>query len=184
MSSPAISLRPVGPADEAFLFELYASTRSGELAAVYWTPEQRSAFLSQQFVAQSHAYSGYTSPDFRIVAIDGQPAGRLYLDRQADEWRIIDIALLSASRSRGIGSLLLAEVLSDAADADVAVRMHVEKSNPALTLYLKLGFRVVEDRGLHWFMECLPPSPGHAPLVGVAAGVPDKRSHEEGNHHE
>ena len=50
--NPKISLRPVQPADAPFLLEVYASTRTSEMALVPWTDEQRHAFISSQFAAQ------------------------------------------------------------------------------------------------------------------------------------
>jgi hypothetical protein len=33
------------------------------------------------------------------------------------------------------------------------VRIHVERCNPALRLYERLGFRQIDDRGVYLFME-------------------------------
>lgn len=40
-----------------------------------------------------------------------------------------------------------------AAAAGKAVTIHVEKVNPALALYERLGFRLVEDKGLYLFLS-------------------------------
>ena len=40
---------------------------------------------------------------FQVIERGGEPIGRLYLDRRAEEIRIIDIALLPAHRRAGIG---------------------------------------------------------------------------------
>ena len=40
-----ITLSDAKPNDESFLREVYASTRTYELAMVQWTEEQRAAFL-------------------------------------------------------------------------------------------------------------------------------------------
>jgi hypothetical protein len=37
--------------------------------------------------------------------------------------------------------------------------MHVERFNPALRLYERLGFRLVEDRGVYLFLEWQPAAP-------------------------
>ncbi len=46
-----LGLRPEEPQDQAFLFELYASTRREELDAWGWPPQARAAFLRMQFQA-------------------------------------------------------------------------------------------------------------------------------------
>jgi hypothetical protein len=36
---------------------------------------------------------------------------------------------------------------------DLPLRIHVEKFNPALRWYERLGFRQIEDKGVYLFME-------------------------------
>ena len=50
--TPSITLRPIGPDDEAFLYRVYASTREEELAPLGWNEAQKTAFLRMQFTAQ------------------------------------------------------------------------------------------------------------------------------------
>ena len=59
----------------------------------------------------------------------------------------VDIALLPRYCNRGIGTRLLRELQSEAAAAGKPLRIHVERVNPALRLYERLGFRQIEDRG-------------------------------------
>jgi ribosomal protein S18 acetylase RimI-like enzyme len=151
---PDVSLRPVRPDDEEFLCRVYASTRTEELAAVPWTEEEKAAFLRMQFAAQHRYYrESYTSSRFDVVLVDGHPAGRLYVARWPGELRIIDIALLPEFRRRGTGTALLRSLLEEGAARGVPVRIHVERQNPALALYERLGFRLLEDRGVHLFLE-------------------------------
>ena len=42
------------------------------------------------------------------------------------------------------------------AGAGLPVRIHVEKFNPALRLYRRLGFTEIEDKGIYLFMEWQP----------------------------
>jgi ribosomal protein S18 acetylase RimI-like enzyme len=152
--SPAITLRPIGPDDEEFLYRVYASTRELELAPLDWSAEQKAAFLRMQFTAQHRYYQeNYHSSRYDVVLVDGQPAGRLYVARWPEELRIIDVALLPEFRGRGVGSALIGELGREAAEKGLPLRIHVERANPALTLYQRLGFRQVEDRGVYLFLE-------------------------------
>ena len=92
-AAPAISLRSVRPEDRTFLLSVYASAREPELAAVDWDAAQRAAFVRMQFDAQ-HAYyqEHYGRATFDVILVGGQPAGRLYVSREDDEIRIVDIA--------------------------------------------------------------------------------------------
>lgn len=153
----AITLRPMTPDDMPFLYQVYASTRLEELAPVGWTPEQVGEFLTQQFTAQHQFYQEhYENATYNVIIADGQQVGRLYLARWPTEIRIMDIALLPAYRGLGIGSALLQAILEEGERTGKRVSIHVEKVNPALRLYERLGFRPSADRGVYWFMEWQP----------------------------
>ncbi len=158
----ALSFRLIGPDDQAFLLEVYASTRREELALVDWDEDEKARFLQMQFAAQHQYYQDYyTEADFLIILLDELPVGRLYLARWPGEIRIVDLALLPAHRNAGIGTRILSDVLAEATLAGKPVRIHVEKLNPALRLYERLGFTRIADKGVYWFLEWVPrcPSP-------------------------
>jgi len=149
-----ITLRPVSADDLPFLCAVYASTREQELTAVAWDAAQKAAFLDMQFRAQHTYYlAHYPDAAFDVILINHQPAGRLYIDRATSEIRIVDIALLPEWCNRGIGSALINVLQGEAAAAGKPLRIHVERFNPALRLYERLGFRQIEDRGVYLFME-------------------------------
>ena len=150
----SIVLRPTTPADRELLFRVYASTREEELAPVPWPPEAKEAFLRQQFEAQDAWWrTNYTGASFEVVVADGIDAGRLYLWEGPSEVRIVDVALLPEARRGGIGTRLVRDVQARAAAAGKAVTIHVERMNPALRLYERLGFRLVEDKGVYLFLS-------------------------------
>jgi ribosomal protein S18 acetylase RimI-like enzyme len=154
-----VELRTATGADRGFLVELYASTRADELAVVPWTDDEKAAFVAMQFEAQDVSYHrAYPDGRFLVVLGDDAPIGRLYLGRGAAEIRIVDITLLPAHRGAGIGSRLIDDVLAEADAAGLAVRLHVEPWNPALRLYERRGFRVVEAGAVYLFMERPPVS--------------------------
>ena len=150
----AVTFRPIRPGDEPFLSQVYASTRLDELAVTDWSDEQKSAFLQMQFVAQYKFYQeNYTNTDFLIILQDTIEIGRLYVARWRDEIRIVDIALLPPYRGTGIGTTILQGILAEAEAERKPVRIHVERDNPALRLYQRLGFVMIEDKGVYLFME-------------------------------
>jgi ribosomal protein S18 acetylase RimI-like enzyme len=155
--APALELRPAEEDDWAFLERVYASTRTEELASVPWSPEQKAAFLTQQFGAQrAHYERHYADADTHVILVDGEPAGRLMVWRSRDEILIVDIALLPAHRSRGIGSRLLAPLIQEANAGQIPLSIHVEHTNPALRLYQRLGFEQVGDDGVYLTMRRSP----------------------------
>ena len=154
---PGVTVRPETRADHEFLRRVYASTREAEMALTPWRRDEIDSFLDMQFEAQ-HRYYRKQFPDaeFLIIERGGQAIGRLYLHRREDEIRIIDIAMLTSERRNGIGGALLRDVLAEARTAKKAVRIHVERNNPALHLYHRLGFTEIEDQGVYFLMECRP----------------------------
>ncbi len=151
------TLRPATEEDLPLLKRIYAGTRETELAMVPWTDEQKEAFVAMQFHCQHADYhQNYEDAAFDVVERDGVPLGRLYVHQRPDEVRILDIAILPEHRGQGIGTALLGEVLSDASSAGKPVTIHVEKMNPALRLYQRLGFVEVGDNDIYLLMERLP----------------------------
>jgi len=154
-----VSFRPELPEDEAFLAKLYASTRVGEMALTGWDPAQQEAFLRQQFQFQTtHYRKHYGDASFRIILRNDAPIGRLYVHFGAQEIRLMDIALLPEHRGAGLGGSILENLLREAAQLGKTVTLHVERFNSALRLYQRLGFRVIEDQQINFYMEWRPPA--------------------------
>jgi ribosomal protein S18 acetylase RimI-like enzyme len=153
-ATPSITRRRIGATDEEFLVALYRSTRESELALVNWDDGQKAAFIQQQFDAQ-HRYYQQVYPDgsFEVILAGGQAAGRLYLATEPDDTLIIDVAMLPRFQNQGIGTALVTEVLADAATRGASVTIHVERNNPALRWYGRLGFRPVEDQGVYLLLR-------------------------------
>jgi ribosomal protein S18 acetylase RimI-like enzyme len=153
-----VGLRPMSDADLAFTATLYASTRAEELAPVPWPPETKQAFLAQQHAAQhAHYRQHYRGMEAMIVERAGAAIGRLYLYEMPAEIRIVDISLMPEARGQGIGAALLRDLFAEAGPRGKGVTIHVEKNNPARTLYARLGFNILdEDRGAYDLWEWRP----------------------------
>lgn len=145
-----VTLRPVAAADAELIARIYAWTRAEEMAVVPWSEEEKGAFLAQQHAAQrAHYEAHYPYASHDVIEVDGEPAGRLYVDRRPADIRIVDIALLPEHRGRGVGGELIGRLLDEARERGASVSIHVEHGNPARRLYERLGFEPVEERGIH-----------------------------------
>lgn len=154
-----IAYRPMVEEDLPFLAALYASTRAEEVAQTGWPPEMQRAFLAQQHHAQHHHYQTYyKGAEWLIVERAGEPVGRLYLDRSEGRHHVIDISLAPAVRGQGMGGAIMADILDAAREAGQGVAINVERNNPALHLYERLGFELAEDQGVYLYMEWRAPS--------------------------
>jgi len=157
---PPVTLRAATAADRELLVAVFASTRMDELALTDWSEEQKNQFCRMQFAAQdSHYRQHYPTAEYSVIELAGAAAGRLTLDRWQNEIRVMDIAILPEYRGRGIGSHLLRALQDEAAAAGKCLSIHVERSNPALRLYQRLGFQTLEENGLHLLMQWRPDAP-------------------------
>ncbi|MBZ5555376.1 MAG: GNAT family N-acetyltransferase [Acidobacteriia bacterium] len=152
-----ITLRPVCPDDEDFLYQLYCSTRLQEVAAWGWNPSQQEVFLRMQFKAQHlHYEAQFVNVRHSIIEKDGKSIGRLFVDQGPKEFVLVDISLLPEHRGVGIGRYLIGRLQAEAARMNRMVRLHVLRGNPALHLYERLGFVCVGDDGVYSEMIWTP----------------------------
>ncbi len=168
-SDPDVELRPVKASDADFLLLVYSAARAPELAQIaHWTDEQKHAFLQQQFYAQHvHYFTHYEAATYEIILHQGKPAGRLYLHMTDADLRIMDIALAPQFYNQGIGGGLLRDLQTFAANKSMSVSIHVERYNPALRLYKRLGFRVAGENGVYYLLEWRPSQLERAGAVGA-----------------
>jgi len=158
-----LSYRTAGDDDLPFLALVYASTRLEEVARTGWAPDAQRQFLAHQFDAQHRHYrQHYPAAEWLVIERGGAGIGRLYIEEWPDQIRLIDIALLPDHRGGGAGSAILADTMDMAAAAGKPLTIHVEKNNPAMQLYLRLGFAPIDEHGVYDLMEWRPPADGTA----------------------
>jgi GNAT superfamily N-acetyltransferase len=151
----ALTLRRAGRDDEEFLVALYGSTREEELAQVEWAEGQKDQFVRWQFELQRSEYqTRFPDADHFVVVMDDQPAGRIWIGRDEQQIRLLDIALLPEFRNRGAGTLLIRLLIDEASVAGKPLRHMVFVLNSdAHRFYERLGFVVIEDLGAYKHME-------------------------------
>ena len=153
----SITLREVTAEDEAFLLEVYASTRAMELSLVSWSDEQREAFLKFQFEAQhTHYRTQFPEASYQIIFNNTERVGRLYVLRDTTEMRVLDITVMPQHRNAGIGTLLMRDLLTEAEQSGKPVSIWVEQFNPSQTLFQRLGFSKIEEDGYNYLMQWRP----------------------------
>jgi ribosomal protein S18 acetylase RimI-like enzyme len=154
-----IGFRPITDDDLEFLYNVYASTRMEEMALTGWSEQQVEEFLRMQFRLQHVQYmKNYREGGaFDIILVDGAPAGRLYVQRKKNDIRIVDIALMSGFRRKGIGAKIMNDLAAEADQKNLPLSLHVEQNNPAMGLYERMGFEKKDLVGIYFFME-RPPS--------------------------
>jgi ribosomal protein S18 acetylase RimI-like enzyme len=179
LSQPGIGLRVETAADLDFQVALYTSVRWEELAPVEWPDQAKRDFLAQQARLQhAHYLEHYPGAELLVItapvalAADSSDAenlwidaaaperasiGRIYLRSGKTEIRLMDIALFPPYRAQGIGRCLIETLQSEGAARAMDVTLHVEPTNPAQRLYQRLGFTLIEQRGVYDFLGWSPP---------------------------
>jgi GNAT superfamily N-acetyltransferase len=129
-------LRPATDTDRPFLLRVFASTRAAEL------PSLSEALVALQFDLQDRSYrQNHPAASFDVILVDGEPAGRLYVDRSSGSIHVIEISLLPEHRGHGIGAHLLRSLLREGRP----VTLNVLRGSDALRLYERLGFEIVRQ---------------------------------------
>ena len=147
-------LRPETEDDIVFLMQLYATTRMDELAQTGWSADQKWGFIAQQFELQRvHYRTHYTGTAFDVIEHEGLPAGRLYLQEVSGQLRIIDIVLMPEWRGKGVGTAILEALKDTGRKLGKDIDIFVEKFNPALAWYRRLGFQEFSDAEVYLEMR-------------------------------
>jgi GNAT superfamily N-acetyltransferase len=127
------------------------------MALTGWPEAEIKAFLDLQFHFQEIQWlENYPHASFALILCAGVPVGRLYLNRQPSDLRILEIALLPAYRQRGIGRAIFMELIAEAERTHCRLSLHVERHNPIRGFYERLGFQPICARGILFYMERPP----------------------------
>ncbi len=126
---------------------------------VPWSAEQKAAFVQMQFTAQSSHYRvQFPQARHDVICCEGEPVGRLYLDRAGDRFHILDLTIAPQRRSNGIGAVVLKEILQEADQAMKGITIYTEKDSPSVHFFERLGFRVAETKDYQVLLERQPAS--------------------------
>jgi len=89
----------------------------------------------------------------RIVLVDDFPVGMLKVQIDHDSVYLGDVMVAPDYQNRGLGSQLVAQVVTEAVALNLPVRLRVLKSNPAKELYQRLGFEIIKNDEFYCWME-------------------------------
>ena len=151
LAPSGLRLRPAVEGDLALLAAIYATTREEELRQVAWSAEQKRAFTDWQSRQQERHYALHYPQFERLLVEREEPIGRIYVDT-ASEIRVMEITLLPPFRNQGTGTSLMNLVLAYADALGRPTSLHVEPFNPAKRMYRRMGFDVVEARGVYEYL--------------------------------
>src|SRR5947209_6397459 len=152
-----LSLRPVTPNDELFLYQLVHDHMAETLYVSAWDPKLREPLLKMQIEGQRSSYAAqFPRADYGIIVYDNEAIGRLIMDRTPECHYLVDIMIAKQYRGKGIGTWLMRALCREAEMMAKPLRLHVFFNNRAKGLYERLGFRTLESNEVTCLMERAP----------------------------
>ena len=150
-----VSLRSETDADERFVRHVVTDIVAKQLGAGAWPAEMRAQLLALQYAARRQSiHAAFPEGESRIIEVDGDGAGWVFIAELEQEIRLVEIMILEAHRHKGIGSTVIRQVIEGAAANGKPVRLTVANMNQgAGRLYERLGFRRVGGDEVQHVME-------------------------------
>ncbi|WP_169316841.1 GNAT family N-acetyltransferase [Actinacidiphila oryziradicis] len=149
------------PADETFLQRLFAESRAGLGDAAALTEREAAFLIEWQYTARRRDWiTRFPYGSDLIITVDEERAGRIWLARELNAIRIVDLVVASAYRRRGVATAVLRDLQTGSARP---LALSVACDNiAALSVYDRCGFvessRDVMDIAMRW-----EPSPAVQP---------------------
>ena len=142
-----VRLRPATPADYEFALDLFERTMRpyAEQTWGVWLKEK----------AQDEIRRDCADGRAKIIEVNSAPVGMLRVDQEPPtHLQLEKLNVLPDHQRKGIGSLVLNHVISEAKQLGLPVRLRVLRVNPAKGLYERHGFTVTREEDVRFHMEC------------------------------
>ncbi|VAW54172.1 hypothetical protein MNBD_GAMMA07-1652 [hydrothermal vent metagenome] len=141
-----ISLRSAIQSDKSFVDNLTREVM-GDFVDTTWADNDNRE--------QYYKDNAFKLNSTQIICENTQAIGRITLNEAPHERVIEAIHLVLHAQGKGIGSALLQQVIDEAKKHKKSVSLVVLKSNPAVALYLRLGFKVVNETKERFSMKSI-----------------------------
>ena len=144
MAVPRYTLRAARVTDAAFIYQLRVDGLREHVARIWgWDDAVQAARFRESFAPER----------YQIVVAAGGDVGAVAIERRDDLVFLADIEIAPAWRGRGLGTVIIGDVLGEARRRGLPVALQVLRGNPARRLYERLGFRVVAETDSHLQMR-------------------------------
>lgn len=140
-------LRPATSSDRDFVEHVYFQTQRYIIEALFgWRGNEieRAKFAEVYDVASS-----------KIISEGGKDVGWMAVARRVDHIEVEHLYLDEAHQGRGIGGMLLRDLIAEAEAAHLPLRVSTAKMNQAYRFYERLGFLEVDTDEFKIYMERL-----------------------------
>jgi GNAT superfamily N-acetyltransferase len=160
---PKIALRDARPIDYGFARQLCFTTMRELIEQAFgWDEYSQDAIFARQFVLD----------EVHIVTIDGKDVGWIQIQRDAATINLGQFYIAPDRQNRGIGGMVLKQLLAESGKRGLAVTLSVMKANRALAFYRRRGFRVTHEDRYKIYLRFEPKRPlrGIGPSMGMRRG--------------
>jgi len=150
-----ITLRSATERDEGFLYNLYKLSRVEEFSMTGINEMQFDMLMRMQYAARKATYeSNYPEGRRDVVEVDGTDAGQIWVSSDDSQCRVIDVAIAGEFQNRGIGTILMKDLMAQATGAGMPLRCSIATNNPgSLRFHERLGFRITSGNEAYYQME-------------------------------
>lgn len=138
-----IADRPARAEDFDFCSDLYFSEMDRTIRELNLDLAKQAAGLRQR----------WDTRQVRIITLDGTDIGWMQSMIEGDALFLGQLFVAPAHQGRGIGTTIVQRLIEGAACDRRAVTLGVVKTNPALRLYQRLGFRITHDDDRKFYMR-------------------------------
>ncbi len=135
-----ITLRPALPQDLEWLEVFYEEQMRPYVELTHqWDPNKFKECFEVDFTS--------------IIQIDGEDIGMLKVKEEKEYIFLGDIQIKDEFKNQGIGTSLIKDVFKQSEQSDLPIRLRVLKGNPAIELYERLYFVVIEELDFCYVMN-------------------------------
>lgn len=108
-----------------------------------WDEKAQNNFFDDAWCATTH----------QIIICEDVPCGYMCVEYRDEDIYIREIVIDNEFQGKGVGTFLLREIIEDARVRRIPVRLGTQRTNRAINLYQKLGFREFNRTETHVLME-------------------------------
>lgn len=88
-----------------------------------------------------------------IILLNDEPAGLLKINRGDDKTEVLQLQIEPDQQGKGLGKMILTDILKEASKEGKTVELSVLKTNKAQNLYAGLGFKITGEDEHSFFMK-------------------------------
>jgi ribosomal protein S18 acetylase RimI-like enzyme len=125
-----LEFREATESDKQFLLQLRNTTMNEHIYAAGLEPSHENHIERINYHFESA----------KIIENMNKPIGLLKIVKEGPVWDLVQIQLESDFQGKGLGRKIIQSVIAEAKENGAKVKLSVFKTNPALKLYLSLGF--------------------------------------------